>query len=244
MLTIDRAPMNTLNKDVISGLDMAVHDIKANDSVRAVIITGAGEKAFAAGAEISEFLTCDAESGEALVKKGHQVFEGLESLDIPVIAAINGYALGAGLELALACDIRIAEEQAQVGLPETGLGLIPGYGGTQRLTRLVGVGRAKELIFTGRYVKADEALSLGIVEKLVETGTALEEALNMANMMAKKAPLAIKAAKQAIQQGIDRALKEGIELEIGLCGDLFGTQDLQEGATAFFDRREAKFIGS
>ncbi|MFJ7825366.1 enoyl-CoA hydratase/isomerase family protein [Psychrobacillus sp. NPDC096623] len=244
ILTIDKAPMNTLDKLTITQLEDAISKITEDSSVRTVVITGAGEKAFVAGAEISEFLECDALSGEELVRKGQQVFKTLESLPIPVIAAINGYALGAGLELALACDIRIIEEQAQVGLPETGLGLIPGYGGTQRLARLVGIGHAKELIFSGRYIKADEALKLGVVEKVVATGTSMESALAMAEIFKRKAPLAIGAAKKAIQEGIDLPLKEAIEIEISYCGKLFGSEDLQEGAKAFFDRREANFIGS
>lgn len=244
ILTIDKAPMNTLDKLTITQLEDAISKITKDSSIRTVILTGAGEKAFVAGAEISEFLECDALSGEELVKKGQQVFKTLESLPIPVIAAINGYALGAGLELALACDIRIMEEQAQVGLPETGLGLIPGYGGTQRLARLVGIGHAKELIFSGRYIKADEALKLGVVEKVVVTGTSMESALTMAGVFKRKAPLAIGAAKKAIQEGIDKPLNEAIEIEISYCGKLFGSEDLQEGAKAFFDRREANFIGS
>lgn len=244
ILTIDKAPMNTLDKITILQLEDAISKIAEDSSIKSVIIAGAGEKAFVAGAEISEFLECDAISGEELVKKGHKVFEALENLPIPVIAAINGYALGAGLELALACDIRIIEEQAQVGLPETGLGLIPGYGGTQRLTRLVGIGHAKELIFSGRYIKADEALKLRVVEKVVDTGTSLEYARVMANGFKRKAPLAIAAAKKAIQEGIDKPLKEAIEVEISYCGKLFGSEDLQEGAKAFFDRREANFVGS
>ena len=244
ILTIDKAPMNTLDKSTIIQLEEAISKIAENSSIRSVIITGAGEKAFVAGAEISEFLECDAISGEELVKKGHQVFEALENLPIPVIAAINGYALGGGLELALACDIRIIEEHAQVGLPETGLGLIPGFGGTQRLARLVGIGHAKELIFSGRYIKADEALRLGVVEKVVATGTSLESALAMGDVFKRKAPLAIAAAKKAIQEGIDKPLNEAIEIEISYCGKLFGSEDLQEGAKAFFDKREANFIGS
>ena len=244
ILTIDKPPMNTLDKITILHLEDAINKIVEDSSIKSVIITGAGKKAFVAGAEISEFLECDAISGEKLVKKGHQVFEAFENLPIPVIAAINGYALGAGLELALACDIRIIEEQAQVGLPETGLGLIPGYGGTQRLSRLVGIGHAKELIFSGRYIKGDEALRLRIVEKVVDTGTSLESARAMANVFKRKAPLAIAAAKKAIQEGIDKPLKEAIEVEVSYCGKLFGSEDLQEGAKAFFDRREANFVGS
>lgn len=243
ILTIDRPPMNTLNKDVIDDLKESIHKIKGDPDLRAVIITGAGEKAFAAGAEISEFLSCDEEQGALLIRKGQQIFDDLENLSVPVICAINGYALGAGLELALACDIRIIENHAQVGLPEVGLGIIPGYGGTQRLSRLIGGGKAKELIFTGRYVDAEEAKHIGIVEKVVEIGESLKEAMKLAETISQKAPLAIAAAKQSINEGKDLTLREGINVEAELCSKLFGTMDLQEGASAFLERRKAKFIG-
>ena len=242
--TISRPPMNTLNKEVMSALLELLEQVNANKEIRVLILTGEGEKAFAAGAEISEFLELDQVSGAALIHKGQRIFEGLESLSIPVICVLNGYALGAGLELALACDIRIAEQQVQLGLPEVGIGLIPGYGGTQRLSRLIGNGRAKELIYTGRYVHAEEAKSMGIVEKVVETGTALTSAIEMAKAIVQKAPLAITAAKRSINVGSDVPLRQGLDLEETLCSELFGTLDLQEGTRAFFERRKAVFIGS
>lgn len=243
IITIDHPPMNTLNADVFRSLAKKIEIIKASNDLRVLIITGSGERAFVAGAEIREFLEVDEKSARVLLEDGNFVFNEIENLSIPVIAAINGFALGGGLELALACDIRILSESAKVGLPETKLGVFPGYGGTQRLAELVGVGRAKELIYTGRLLKASEAEAYRIVEYVVPAERVLEMALDVAKVIAENAPLAIQAAKKTLQTGQHLPLKERIQQDISYCAPLFSTEDLQNGAHSFLAKEKVQFIG-
>lgn len=241
-LTISNPPMNTLNADVLRELDEAVTKVAEDKSVRALIITGDGDRAFVAGAEISEFLGLDAETAPALLGKGSGIFRRIEQLEIPVIAAINGYALGGGLELALACDIRVATAKVKVGLPEAKLGIVPGYGGTQRLTRIAGPGTAKELIFTGRMMDAEEAQRRGIIEVIAD-GEVLDKAREIAEAITKNGPLAVSAAKRAIDEGAALPLDGALRLETDICSPLFGSGDMREGATAFLEKRQPQFTG-
>lgn len=243
VITINHPPVNALNRRVMQELDQCLDEIAADPNARALIVTGAGEKAFVAGADISEFPSLTGEVGEKMSAAGQAVLDKLEALAIPTIAAINGFALGGGCELALACDIRVAAENARLGQPEVNLGVIPGYGGTQRLARVVGPGKAKELIFTGEHITAAEAYRIGLVDRLVPVGQALAEAKNLAQTILKKGPLAIRAAKKAINQGLDLPLKEGLKVEARLFGELCNSEDQKEGAKAFLEKRPAQFKG-
>ncbi|MEH7177951.1 enoyl-CoA hydratase/isomerase family protein [Neobacillus vireti] len=242
-LTIANPPLNVLTDPLLSDLDKVIDEIITKPDCRAAVITGAGEKAFIAGADIYQFLHLDANKGARLVEKGKRIFDKLAYAPFPVICAINGLALGGGLELALACDIRIAEQKAKLGFPETGLAILPGYGGTQRLTQLIGPGRAKKMIFSGASLTADEAYEWGIVESVVPNGKSINEALALAEQIGNKGPLAIAKAKQAITQGLDCTLAEGQKIETQCFADLCITQDMQEGATAFIDKRLPTYYG-
>lgn len=239
-LTIDRPPVNALNREVLAEMSLIVEQIK--DSCRVVILSGSGGKAFVAGADIKEFPELGREEGEQLCLIGQSVFQQIADLDQPVIAAIDGYALGGGLELALACDIRIASKKSLFGFPEVKLGIIPGYGGTQRLARLIRSGKAKQLIFSGEMITSEEAFRTGIIEELVEEDS-LVEALKWAGIIALRGPLAVQSAKRAINQGLDMDLVEGLALESSIFGGLCETEDKTEGVQAFLERREAKFSG-
>ncbi|WP_421775028.1 enoyl-CoA hydratase/isomerase family protein [Gracilimonas sp.] len=239
-LTINRPDkLNALNNQVLDELDEAIDAIKENYQVKSLVITGAGEKAFVAGADIKELSSLDPVSGEKVSKKGQDIFQKIEDLTIPVIAAVNGYALGGGCELAMACHMRIAFEKAAFGLPEVSLGLIPGYGGTQRLTRLVGRGKALELIMTGRQIKADEAFEIGLVNQVTEHSV-VDEAKSMLSKIMKQGPLAIKNAILAVQ---DADSENGFETEARLFGELCGTADFKEGTGAFLEKRKPNFSG-
>jgi enoyl-CoA hydratase len=239
-LTINRPKqLNALNNQVFIELDKALDEIEKDESVRALIITGSGDKAFVAGADIKEFADFDSKQATELSKRGHRVFQRIEDLTIPVLAAINGYALGGGFELALSCHLRIASKNALVGLPEVSLGLIPGYGGTQRLTKIVGQPKALELIMSGRFAKAEEALTLGLLNKVTEEDL-LEEAKKMLSGMIKQAPLALKNAILAVKEA---GKDSGFESEANLFGDLFSTADFKEGTSAFIEKRKPNFSG-
>lgn len=231
--------LNALNKQVLDELDSAINSIKKNYKIRALVITGAGEKAFVAGADIKELSTLAPASGEKLSKRGQEIYQKVEDLTIPVIAAVNGYALGGGCELAMACHMRIASEKAVLGLPEVSLGLIPGYGGTQRLTQLVGKAKALEFILTGKQVSAEEALSAGLVNQVTEH-SALDEAKSLLNKIMKQGPLAIKNAILAIKEA---DAKDGYATEAKLFGELCGTTDFIEGTNAFLEKRKPNFSG-
>ncbi|MFT9850243.1 enoyl-CoA hydratase/isomerase family protein [Aneurinibacillus sp. REN35] len=238
LITIDAPPVNALNKDFFEQMNEIIH--KIGDSCDVVIITGAGEKAFVAGADIKEFPELGREQGEELCKRGQALFQHIANLPQPVIAAIDGFALGGGLELALACDFRVASRKSQLGLPEVKLGIIPGYGGTQRLARLIGPGKAKQLIFSGEFVSAEEAYRIGLIEQLVDED-ALSEARKWAATILQRGPIAVKAAKRAIDQGLAVSLEEGMNVEARAFGDICVTEDKNEGVAAFFERREPNF---
>lgn len=236
--------LNALNAQTVKELGEAFESFREDKDVRAVILTGTGEKAFIAGADIKELSELDESQGRAYVLEGQKVTKAIENFPKPVIAALNGFALGGGTEFALACHMRIASENAKLGQPEVKLGLIPGFGGTQRLARLVGKGIAMEMIFSGRIVGAQEALSFGLVNKVVpaEELTAACEAA--AKEMTANGPLAISYAIEAINQGLDASLEQGLDLEANLFGKVCATADSKEGTKAFLERRKAEFKGN
>ena len=243
VVTLNNPPFNALNATVMSDLEHILEELSINRSVQVVIITGAGEKAFVAGADIKQFTGMTPSSGKDLVRLGHKILAKIKVLNQPVIAAIHGLALGGGCEVALACDIRIASENALFGFPEVSLGIIPGYGGTQRLPRLVGPSRAMALICTGDPIKADEAFRIGLVDKIVPVGQALDEAKSMANKIMSRGPLAVQAAKKSILTGMEMTLEEGLMFEADAFAGLCGTDDQKEGAEAFLSRRKPVFVG-
>jgi enoyl-CoA hydratase len=244
IVTVDNQPaLNALNGPTLTQLDEIVDELGKNPEVKGVIITGAGEKSFVAGADISEFLKVTAETLIPFITRGQRIFDKIEAFDRPVIAAINGFALGGGNELAMACDIRIASENAIFGQPEVNLGIIPGYGGTQRLPRLVGEGKAKEMILADERINASEALRIGLVERVVPKGQALEESKKLMKKILSKGPVAIKMAKRAIHEGLGMSLRGGLDLEANCQKICFGTTDKDEGSKAFLEKRPAKFQG-
>jgi enoyl-CoA hydratase len=244
IITVNRPNvLNALNDETISELHQALREIFKDEQVMVVIFTGAGEKAFVAGADIGELKICNALTGHRKSINGQRLLYHIENMEQVAIAAINGFALGGGCELALACDIRIASENAKLGQPEVNLGLIPGYGGTQRLSRLVGKGKAKELIFTGDMIDAQEALRIGLVEKVVPLPELLKSAKDMAQKIIFKGPLAIKAAKRAINLGLDVDLKSGLEYEAMEFSAICATDDKTEGTAAFLEKRKPNFKG-
>jgi len=231
--------LNLLNTITLNELGSSLTELENNEQIRVIIITG--EKNFCAGADVKEMKDKHPREAEAFSRLGHKAFSQIENMDKPVIAAINGYALGGGCELALACDIRIAGESAKFGQPEVNLGLIPGFGGTQRLTRLVGISRAKELIFTGRIIDAKEAEAIGLVNKVVKDGELLEKAKEMARVLVQKSPLALKIAKNLINKNHD--IKKALEMEIMDFSDCFASEDHLEGINAFLEKRKPGFKG-
>jgi enoyl-CoA hydratase len=244
IVTIDNpASLNALNRATLNQLDQIFTDLAKNPEVKGVIITGGGERSFVAGADISEFLQLNQQTAADFMRHGQRIFNKIESFDRPVIAAINGFALGGGNELALCCDIRIAAENAIFGQPEVNLAIIPGYGGTQRLPRLIGPGKAKEMIFADERINAQEALRIGLVERVVPKGQALEEALKLMRKIISKGPVAVRMAKRAIQQGFKMSLSDGLEMEAECEAICFGTEDKDEGARAFLEKRAPNFKG-
>jgi enoyl-CoA hydratase len=243
-ITVDRPKvLNALNAQTVAEIGQAFEAAREDTSVRCVILTGEGEKAFVAGADIRELAQMTPITGKAVAEKGQQVFRAIERFPKPVIAAINGFALGGGCELALACHIRIASENAQLGLPEVTLGIIPGYGGTQRMARLLGKGKALELILTGDRIKAEEAARIGLVNKVVPADQLMTVAREMAATIAKRGPLAVAAAIEAVMRGSDMSFDEGQTLEATLFGLLASTSDMKEGMGAFLEKRTAEFTG-
>ena len=228
-ITINRPKaLNALNSQVLDELDKTLDAIDL-DTVRCVILTGAGDKSFVAGADIGEMSTLTKAEGEAFGKKGNDVFRKLETLPIPVIAAVNGFALGGGCEISMSCDIRICSENAMFGQPEAGLGITPGFGGTQRLARTVGVGMAKQLIYTARNIKADEAYRIGLVNAVYPQEELMEQAKKMASTIAKNAPIAVRNCKKAINDGLQVDIDQAIVIEEKLFGDCFETEDQKAG---------------
>ena len=245
VITINRSEaLNALNSSVLDEIGDCFDNIDIN-AVRAVVLTGEGIKSFVAGADIGEMSKLSKAEGEAFGKKGNDIFRKIETFPIPVIAAINGYALGGGCELAMSCDIRICSDNAVFGQPETGLGITPGFGGTQRLARLVGTGMAKQLIYTAKNIKADEALRIGLVNAVYTQEELLETAKKMAKGIAKNAPIAVRACKKAINDGLDVKMDDAIVIEEKLFGSCFETYDQIEGMSSFLEKRKEKnFINS
>ncbi len=243
-VTINRPKvLNALNDTVITELGQVFAAIKDDPQVKAVILTGAGEKAFVAGADITQLVDLNTQQGKAFAAKGQAVFNLIENLGKPVIAAINGFALGGGCELAMACTLRVASTKAKLGQPEVNLGIIPGYGGTQRLPRLVGKGRAMDLVLTGRMVDAEEACQMGLVNKVVEPEKLMEEAEALAKTIMSKGPVAVKLAMEAVNRGLEVSLEEGLRIEADLFGVCCSTEDKVEGTKAFLEKRKANFQG-
>jgi enoyl-CoA hydratase/carnithine racemase len=242
VLTIDRPPVNALSRATLSDLDRALDTLFADEQVKVIVITGAGEKAFAGGADIRELVALSGQ-GEAreFILRGQALFDKIEVCSKPIIAAVSGVALGGGLELALACHIRILSENARVGQTESNLGIVPGWGGTQRLPRLVGPGRALELILTGDIIDAQEAFRLGLANKVVPVGQALAEALALAHRLASKSKLTNQATLRAVMHGLGRPLADGLQHEAEQFIALIGTQDSTEGLAAFLQKRQPEF---
>jgi len=241
-ITINRADkMNALNKDVITELDAAVDEVYKNAEIRSAIITGAGTKAFVAGADISEFVGLNPEQAPELARRGQNVFDKIENCPKPVVAAVNGFALGGGCELALACHFIYASENARFGQPEVNLGLMPGYGGTQRLTQLVGRNLAMELLMSGNMISAKEAMDYGIVNKVVEQEELLTTVKAVLGIIQTKAPVAVSKIIECINN-FDHT-QQGYDLEIKKFGECFGTEDMKEGTAAFLEKRKANFKG-
>lgn len=242
-VTVNRPDkMNALNDAVLLELSLAADEITCSTDIRGAIVTGAG-KAFVAGADIAELAELDAFGAKEQATLGQAVFRQIETCGKPVVAAVNGFALGGGCELAMACHLRVASEKAKFGQPEVKLGLMPGYGGTQRLPRLVGKGRAVDLILTGRMVGADEALQIGLVNKVVPADQVLAEAEKLLRGILGMGPLAVRMSIEAIDQGLDMSLDEGMLLEANNFGLLFGTEDMKEGTSSFLEKREPEFKG-
>jgi len=244
IVTINRPKaLNALNYDTLNELNTIFDQLAADDAVKTVIITGSGEKSFVAGADITAMLPMSAVEGRKWAKFAQAVFNKIENFPRPVIAAVNGFALGGGCELAMACDIRIASEKAKFGQPEVSLGIPPGFGGTQRLPRLVGKGRAKELLFTGDMIDAAEAYRIGLANQVA----APEELISVAKVMAQKimsrGPVAVELCKAAVNEGLDVDLESGVAFEAEVFGLCFATDDQKEGMTAFVEKRKAVFTG-
>ena len=240
-LTIDRPEaLNALNTAVITELEQAVTELERDVSLGAVIITGAG-RSFVAGADIGEQRPLDLEGGRRWGQRGSALLRRIEKLPVPTIAAVNGFALGGGCELAMACDIILASEKAKFGQPEVGLGITPGFSGTQRLSRRVGAARAKELIFSGRMIKAEEACAIGLVSEVFAPEALMEGALAMARSFTKNAPIAVRYAKACIDRGMQMDIDDGIAVENELFAMCFATEDQKEGMTAFMEKRSASF---
>lgn len=241
-VTINRPEkLNALNAEAKAELKAIFTDIKSNNNIDVVILTGSGEKAFVAGTDIKELIVLNSDSGKEFSSKGQEVFDLIENLGKPVIAAVNGYALGGGCELALACHIRIASENAKFGQPEVNLGVIPGYGGTQRLARLIGRGRAMELILTGNQIDAQESLRMGLVNKVVPQADLLGTATAMAKLIASKGQIAIRMALKAVNMTAETTLSDGQQLEASLFGVCCDTADFKEGTSAFLEKRKPVF---
>ena len=244
LLTLNQPEvLNALNQSTMEELEEVFHKRLAQDDVGAVIVTGAGDKAFAAGADIKELAALDPLEARVVSRQGHRVLEAIEGFSRPVIAAINGFCLGGGCELALACHIRIAAESAQIGLPEVKLGLIPGYGGTQRLPRLVGKGKAMEMILSGESIGAQEAQRIGLVNGVVPLKDLISRCRELATRILANGPLAVRYCIEAINSGLDMPLQEGTRLEASLFSLCCATQDMKEGTRAFIEKKKPQFKG-
>ncbi len=242
IVTINRPDkLNALNKDVLNDLKNVLHEIKSNAEIKSAIITGAGNKAFVAGADISEFGNLSVHEGKKLAKRGQDIFDEIESSSKPIIAAVNGFALGGGCELALACHFIIASENAKFGQPEVNLGLIPGYGGTQRLAQVAGRSRAMQLLMTGQMISANEAMQYGIVNKVVKQEELISSVKNILEIIHTKAPVAIAKVIECVNN-FDHD-QQGYDFEVEKFGECFKTHDMKEGITAFLEKRKPNFTG-
>ena len=243
-ITINRPKvLNALSIRTVLELSDAFKDMRDDENIRVVILTGSGDKSFVAGADISEFQNLTPDGAREYAIRGQTLLNLIERLGKPVIAAINGYALGGGCEIAMACTIRVASENAKIGQPEVGLGLIPGYGGTQRLPRLVGKGRAYEMILTGDPIDAKRAEEIGLVNRVVPQTNLIEECEKIALAIAKRAPLAVRYCLEAVDRGLNGSLDDGLVLEANLFGLVFGSEDCKEGVRAFLEKRKPEFKG-
>lgn len=241
IVTINRPKaLNALNSETLNDINAVLDDLEKDNNIYAVILTGAGEKSFVAGADIAEMKDLNEEEGRKFGELGNKVFRRLETLDKPVIAAINGFALGGGCEISMACDIRIASETALFGQPEVGLGITPGFGGTQRLARIVGIGRAKEIIYSAQNINADEAYRIGLVNKVVPLEELMTTAKKLAGKIMRNAPIAVKLCKDAINRGMQVDIDTAVAIEAEDFGKCFATEDQTEGMTAFLERRKEK----
>ena len=244
LLTLNNPPVNALSQALLKQLDGTLDDLARSDKVRAVVVTGSGTNAFCAGADVNELATLNPEQAAGVVMIGHGVFQKISDFPKPIIAAINNLCLGGGLELSLACDMRFASDRARFGAPEVTLGLVPAWGGTQRLPRLVGVAKAKELIFTGQMINAQEGMRIGLLNKVVPDGDEVRAAMDIAKRIAvKSSPLAVKEAKRAINKGMDGSLEDGLGLEAEAVARIADSADLREGLTAFKEKRQPRFTG-
>ena len=240
VITINRPKaLNALNEDVLKDIEAAFDAVDLSE-IRAIILTGAGEKSFVAGADIAAMSVMTKEQGEHFGKFGNDIFRKIETFPVPVIAAVNGFALGGGNELAMSCDIRICSDNAVFGQPEVGLGITPGFGGTQRLARLVGPGMAKQMIYTARNIKADEAFRIGLVNAVYPQEELMTAAKKMAAGIAKNAPIAVRHCKQAINEGLEKGMDEAIVVEEKLFGGCFESYDQKEGMAAFLEKRKVE----
>ncbi|MEL7647746.1 MAG: enoyl-CoA hydratase-related protein [Sedimentibacter sp.] len=241
LLTVTNPPMNPLNRAVIDGLKECFNLLEKDDSLRVVIVTGSGDKSFVAGADIKEFPDWVGDVTEEMTIKGQKLFDRIENFKVPVIAAINGYALGGGLELALSCDIRIASVNANMGLPEVTLGIIPGYGGTQRLCRTVSVGHAKKMIYTGESITAKTAFEIGLIQEVLPQNELIDRAFYMARKISCNGPIAVRGAKRAINAERNMTIQQGIDTELQIVKEVHSSSDKFEGVDAFINKRKAVF---
>ena len=242
VVTIDHPPMNALDVATKEDIGAIFNELdQRREEIRVVILHGAGEKAFAAGADIKTFLELTPDTAKRRLMRSHQIYATVENFQWPVIAAIHGYCLGAGLELALCCDIRYAEQSAKLGFPEVNLSVFPGNGGTRRALYHMPLGKLKEWVYTGAIVQASEALEYGLVERVVPDGTVMEQAMELAHKIAGKGPLGVAAAKRVLNRTRDFALNEGLELESDFWANLTATEDMKEGARAFIEKRKPVF---
>jgi enoyl-CoA hydratase len=235
--------LNALNSALLDEFSQALDEVAADENIRVLVLTGAGDKAFVAGADINELAACNSLTAKNFSRKGHTIIGKLQELHIAVIAAVNGFALGGGTEIAIACDFIYASENAKFGQPEINLGIIPGFGGTQRLPRLIGVNMAKEMIFTGKLISAAEALRLGLVNKVVAPEALMDEVMKTAGEIASKGKVSLRAAKQAVNTGINADLATGLNIEIDAFALCMASTDSKEGTTAFLEKRKADFTG-
>lgn len=235
--------LNALNGALLFELSQALGEVAANEEIRVLILTGAGEKSFVAGADITELATFGPLQAKMFAQQGQAIISTLQSLSIPVIAAVNGFALGGGSEMALACDFIYASENANFGLPEISLGIIPGFGGTQRLPRLIGPNLAKEMIFTGKMIPAAEAREIGMVNKVLPPASLMEETLKTARVIAAKGKVSLRAAKQSVNRGLNTDLATGLDIECDAFALCMASEDAKEGTSAFLEKRKAAFKG-